>query len=250
MKSFLIFTLFSLSFNSVAQHVVFLETGVDKIGSNNHFGYEYLPHNKNFGVYFTLGGNLFEKLIGLNNSLILDSKGNFQSSVPWYTKDGSIYPAFPPDEIFTSPEWGNRLLETGTCVNTVEMWNGNMITVIKMFNVGILISDPKNSKIRYRLGAGIRNVEQSSQVDYRYWQHRYSVSKYYDEWGVIAQPSGVFVVTHNGRVVERNETKSLTLNETNFNINIGFEMSFDSSTLISLGYNYRGGINFGVGYGF
>ena len=250
MKNFLISGLCLLSFTMFGQHAVYLESGVNKVGSNNHLGYVYLPNNKNIGLYCTFGGNFFEKMVGLNNSLVLGSKGDFQSSVSWYTKEGTSYQTLPANEIFTSPEWGNRLLETGTCVNTVEYWIGNMVTVAKMFNAGIVIQDPKNPEFRYRLGGGIRNIQQAGQVDYRYWQHRFNVSKYYDEWGVIAQPNGIFVVEHSGRVTERNETKLLSTNETNFNINVAIEMCFYSSNVISLGYNSKGGINFGIGYTF
>jgi len=229
------------------QTSVFMESGVSSLGSNNHIGIEHMTKSK-VGFYVTFGGNWMDRAIGSNTSLVLDSKGDFQSTVSWYNKDGSYYQTLPPDPIFTSPEWGNKLLETGNCVNTVEMWNGELTTVTKNYNLGLVLPSKNNKNVKYRIGLGVRELSQKGYCDYEYWQHSFKVNKYYDEWGVIAQPSGVFVVVHSGSVREWGETKYTDISKTEFNINMAVEYEMINGSLISLGYNTKGGINVGFGF--
>jgi len=246
MKNILTLVISLVFFTVKAQVSMFMETGISSNGTNNSVGLQYLPSGSKIGVYATAGGNLMDKFIGSNNSLVLDSKGDFISNVSWYTKDGTVYPTLPADPIFTSAEWGNRLLETGTCVNTVERWMGELSTNVQIYNIGIVLKGKEN--IKYRIGAGIVNISKSGYCNYNYWQHTYNVSKYYDEWGVIAQPSGIFVVEHEGRVREWSETKYTNTNNSYFNMNFAIEYQMYNQALFSLGFNTKGGVNFGMGF--
>jgi hypothetical protein len=185
-------------------------------------------------------------MIGSNTRTTFDCKGTFTSTVSWYTKDGSYYTQYPPSKYFTSSEWGNSLLETGKCVNTVETWDGEVTTSFEIYNVGLVINNGKN--LNYRIGAGIRKLSQNGYTDYRFWQHTYYVSKYYDEWGVIAQPSGIFTVAHSGSVRAHDNTTYSSLNKTELNINLSVEYILSNKTTLSLGYNTKGGVNMGIGF--
>jgi hypothetical protein len=249
MKNILL-TLFTIStvLTLKSQVSMFVESGVSSLGSNNHIGIEYVQRDKRVGFYATVGGNWMDKFIGSNTSLVLDCEGDFTSTVPWYTKDGCHYKTLPPNKMFTSPEWGNRLLEVGTCVNTVETWSGELTTSVQTYNVGVVIKDGKNENLQYRIGGVVTHIYQEGYCDYRYWQHTYYVSKYYDEWGVIAQPNGIFVVATSGNVNEWEETKYSTFNTTKFNLNLAVEYKLINGTLVSFGVNTKGGFNFGVGF--
>ena len=139
---------------------MFVESGVSSLGSNNHIGIEYIQRDKRVGFYATVGGNWMDKFIGSNTSLVLDCEGDFTSTVPWYTKDGCHYKTLPPNKMFTSPEWGNRLLEVGTCVNTVERWSGELTSSVQTYNVGVVIKDGKNENLQYRIGGGVTHIYQ------------------------------------------------------------------------------------------
>jgi hypothetical protein len=241
----ILFVLISVSFSN-AQSSMFVESGVSSLGSNNHIGYEYINKDSRFGFYVTVGGNSIDRLVGLNHELLLDVKGDFTSTVSWYTKNGSYYETMPPTEVFTSSQWGNSLLETGNCVNTVETWDGEQTSKIKIYNVGVVINGSKNFK--YRVGLGVRNLKQTGQCEYNYWRHSFSVSKYYDEWGVVAQPNGIFVVENSGSVSEWKENKTISVDKTEINMNFAIEYEMSNKTIISLGYNTKGGVNFGIGF--
>jgi hypothetical protein len=141
MKNILTF-LFICVLSSVtkAQPTMFIESGVNSLGSNNHIGVQYIKETSKVGFYATVGGNWMDRFIGIDEKLILDSKGDFTSTVYWYTKDGSYYKTMPATPIFTSPDWGNALMETGSCVNTVETRMGKMITKSNIYNFGVVIN--------------------------------------------------------------------------------------------------------------
>lgn len=231
-----------------AQPTMFIESGVNSLGSNNHIGVQYIKKTSKIGFYTTVGGNWMDRFIGSDEKLILDSKGDFTSSVSWYTKDGTHYETMPATPIFTSPEWGNAIMETGSCVNIVETWMGNMTTNSSIYNFGLVINGGQKNNVKYRIGVGIRNLVQQGYCDYQYWKHSFSVSKYYDEWGVVAQPNGIFVVVHSGNVTKWGKTEYITINKNEFNLNFAVEYEMYNNTTISLGYNTRGGINLGFGF--
>jgi hypothetical protein len=245
MKNFLISVFAFFTSQVIAQHSIFLESGVNKISSNNHFGYQYFPDHNKVGLYFTIGGNVFEKLSGTNNLMITGSDDSFVSTVPWLTSNGCYYTVLPPDEIFTSPQWGNQLLETGSYVMTLDTWFGDLTTITKTYNFGLSFRNPKKNHIRYRVGLGVNNLQQYGKVDYDYWEYSSVAHKYYDQWGVIADPSHIFVVVFDGQVREWSKTEYTSINITKINLNLALEMG-----LISIGYNSTGGINLGFGYQF
>lgn len=229
-----------------AQCVMLLESGV--LGSNSHIGIRYIHKDSKIGFYLTVGGNQLPTLMGLNISFDSDVRGDFQSNVSWYDKNGTSYQTLPHTPIFTSPEWGNRLLENGECVNTVETRNGELTNIIKNYNLGVVIPSKNNKNLKYRIGFGLRQLHQQGYYVYKYWQHSFKVNKYYDEWGVVNQPSGIFVVEHSSRVKKWEETKYIYIFKNEFNINIAVEYETIHGRLISLGYNTKGGINFGMGF--
>ena len=74
------------------------------------------------------------------------------------------------------------------------------------------------------------------------------MSKYYDEWGVVAQPNGIFVVENSGSVSEWKKNKIISVDKTEINMNFAIEYEMSNKTIISLGYNTKGGVNFGIGF--
>jgi hypothetical protein len=248
MKNILTTVLFFLVYSLNAQVNMFFETGFSSLGSNNHMGVQYVKKGSKIGFYGTIGGNVMERMIGVNNKYVFDVQGNFTSTVSWFTKNGSHYPTMPNSAMFTSPEWGNRLMETGTCVNTLETWSGELTTTTNIYNLGIVIKSGKNDKIKYRIGMGVHKLSQVGYSDYEYWQHTFKVHKYFDEWGVVAQPNGVFVVEQSSTVREWSDTKYTNITKNELNMNFAVEYKMSQNTLFSLGYNTKGGINFGMSF--
>jgi len=234
----------------LSQHTVFSETGLNKYGTINIIGYQFQPKKSSVGFFISYGGNLLDGVIGLDTKYIMESEGDFTSTVSWYTKDGTYLPTLPPNEMFTSPEWGNRLLESGTCVNTVEIWLGDIQTTHRIYNAGIVLSNPRKNLTKLRLGLGVHHKIQKGLVDYSYWQHTFRVSKYYDEWGVVAQPSGIFVVERTLSVREWEQTKQLNSSEFKVNFSAALDYELQKNTSVSLGYNTQVGFNLGIGYVF
>jgi hypothetical protein len=244
----LLFTIITTTLN--AQLSMMIESGVSSLGSNNHVGFEFISKESKVGFYTTVGGNWMDRMIGINTRNTFDIKGDFTSTVSWYNENGTYYQTLPPSPEFTTTEWGNRLLESGTCINTVEIWDGEITSLTKIYNVGVVIRGGKKNNLKYRVGVGLRNLTQTGYVDYSYWQNTFNVSKFYDEWGVVAQPSGVFVVVGNGSVIEKDETKHITVNKKEVNMNFAVEYGMNDKTALSLGYNTKGGINLGITYNF
>jgi hypothetical protein len=243
----LTFILLMVVFSLNAQVVVFTETGVSSIGGNQHIGIKYIKKDSKIGFYGTIGGNVLERMIGMNNNYVSDVKGDLTSTVSWYTKNGTHYPIMPNIEIFTSPDWGNRLLETGTCVNTLETWSGEVTTTTNIYNLGVVIKSSKNNKIKYRIGAGVRKLSQVGYRDYNYWQRTFNVNKYYDEWGTV-QPNNVFVVEGSGSVREWDDMEYVSITKNEFNVNFAVDYETLTSFCFSFGFNTKGGINVGFGF--
>jgi hypothetical protein len=241
MKNLLIIISFFFLQNLTGQVTVFQE---NNFRGMNTIGLEY-KSEKGFGVYVNTGTNLLEKALGFDNKTIYKTDGNFTSTVNWYTKNGTYYEQAPPTQMFTTKEWGNRLLETGTCVNTVERWETKKVVSKCVVNVGVVFPI-KNT--RFRLGGGVYNQQEIGTTKHDYWSNQFSVSKYYDEWGVIAQPSGVFVVVGNGKVNEYTEEVPVNLYVLKLNVNFAVEFPINDKGQFSLGYDSNGGINIGFGF--
>lgn len=213
-------------------------TGINSIGiqvSKNHFG-----------VYCMVGSNVIMRGLGVNVRYNSTVKGDFYSTVKWYDKNGSYYPTYPPTKYFTSSEWGNQLLETGYCRNTLETvdeWTTEKHDVI---NAGVVIPI---FKTYMRIGGGLYRERITGTHKYHKWTHEFNVSKYYDQWGVVAQPSGIFTVVTGGKVRTQDYEVPINVDRVLPNINFSIAVLQDYNyTDLTLGYDSRNGINFGLTY--
>lgn len=241
MRNTLITLLVFLTNTLSAQISVFHETNFT---GTNSLGVEY-KNKKGYGLYASFGGNGLIRMIGANQHLDIVNSSDFNSTVSWYTQSGCYYRNLPNNPMFTTPEWGNKLLETGVVTNTVEIWNINKTVTKKIANIGVVIP-VKNVKVR--IGGGVYRKIEVGQTDYSYWSHKFKVSKYYDEWGVVAQPSGVFVVESSLSLVDRKEVTPINNDIIKANINMAVEFNVNEKTNFTVGFDGNGGINFGFGY--
>ena len=210
----------------------------------NTLGIQY-QNNNGFGVYCRTGTNALSRMMGINTTYEYDVKGSVNSNVSWYGENGSYYPTLPPTAIFTSSEWGNRLLETGTVVNTVENIDATITTILKQWDCGVVF---KKNKLTYRVGLGVyRKIETGHQTSDK-WVHTFSVSKYYDELGVINQPSGIFVVENDISVYDEKTNQIIDRDIKKLNVNVSVLIPIKDKTQFSIGYEKMGGINFGFTY--
>lgn len=241
MKNLLVIIVTILTSTVQGQITIFGESNFNGL---NTFGLEY-KNQKGFGVYVSGGGNLLEKSLGFDNKQYGRVEGDFTSTVSWYTEDGSYYRQLPNNVMFTTKEWGNRVLDKGTCVNTVKTWWTDKVVTQKVLNVGVVVPI-KNVNIR--IGGGIYNKTEVGQTKHDYWSNTFHVTKYYDEWGVVARPSGIFVVTTSSSVNEYEDFETINTNVTTFNLNMAVEIKIKDRGNFSFGFDSNGGINFGFGY--
>ncbi len=245
MKNLILFLIIFISLNVNGQTSLTLENNFGK--SINLIGIE---HNKsNIGYFLNVGTNLFERVINLPNYHSFIIERDFNSTVGWYTENGSLYPVYPNEPLYTSSLLGNVVLEQGSVTNTVHTWTTNTKITYSVINGGFVV--PLKNK-RIRLGVGIYQIKEKGQTEYKKISLHYSVTKYYDEWEVIGNSNHNFVVAgafFDEDIPTVTEITPIDSKNTKVNYSIGIEFRPKSSMgYLILGIETLGGINVGFGY--
>lgn len=223
---------------------------VSIITDNNMLGVNSIgvqvTNKKNVGVYMTIGSNGITQWLGMNHYYNFEINSTFSSTVKWYTEDGSYYPTVQPHYMFTTPEWGNQLLETGYCVNTVESIDRWTTEKHSLINAGVVIPI---KKLSVRIGGGIHREVITGTEKYWHWTHKFTVKKYYDQWGVVNQPSGIFVVETTTYDREVRDERQININRYVPNLNLSVTVLRDYyNSDMTVGYDTKGGFNMGLVY--
>jgi hypothetical protein len=75
MKNTIIFVFLLITSTLKSQVYIFNENGIQPNGSHNQMGVEYNKLVKSFGIYFSHGGNCFDRVLGINERLIYTDNG-------------------------------------------------------------------------------------------------------------------------------------------------------------------------------
>jgi hypothetical protein len=239
MKTILTTILLSLTVLVQGQRVsIIAENNINGI---NSIGLQL--NNKNgFGVYVVTGSNSVMRYLGVNQHYKSKVDGKFTSTVSWYDKNGSYYPVMS-GPMFTNPEYGNRLLETGYCKNIVETTDQWTTEKHSVTSAGVVIPI-KNVKVR--VGVGLHREIITGTKKYHKWTHDFTVRKYKDEWGAV--PGGVHVVESTGSTSTYNRVDPINVDRLIPNGNFSVLIPFAQNTDFSIGLDTHNSINFGFTY--
>jgi hypothetical protein len=201
-----------------------------------------------YGFFAEIGGNWFERGLGMNEVREFDVTQDFTSSVSWFDENGSFLPTMPNTNIWTSEEWGNTLLDEGEVSNIVTTSTKTYSEVKNITNVGMVIK--KNENISYRFGVGLFTLKQNGNGNVETWTNKFNVYKYHDDLEVVNSHSHNFIVAVDKIAETKKETNKINFKEVKLNLNFSVDFNFNETTQFNLGLDTRSGLNFGIGYRF
>ena len=201
-----------------------------------------------YGFFAEIGGNWFQRGLGMNEVREFDITQDFTSSVNWFDENGSFLPTRPNTNIWTSEDWGNTLLGEGEVTNIVTTSTKSYSVVKNITNVGMVIR--KNEKISYRLGVGVFTLKKKGDDNTDVWTHNFNVYKYHDDLEVVNSPNHNFIVAVDKIAETKKESNKINVKEVKLNLNFSVDFNINETTQLNVGLDTRSGLNFGIGYRF
>lgn len=242
MKKTLLLTLTVLVNTLFGQNVkVFQEQSINYKKNIQTTGVEFTKKN-GFGVYLSVGGNFVERVVGLNNTLNIQSESNLSGQTWWYTSPadhvGLNMTSYNSGGLWSSPQSNNQFIDQTTYRATVRStFTENKITYT-LINFGFVVPIKKTV---LRIGGGLYKNVQKGEVTVQTLSTIKKVNLYWE-----TNLESYHIIYTQNTITEKTTTSPINVNKILPNMNLSLQIN----RFFTVGYDSNVGMNLGMYYNF